>query len=124
MSTGVIVGDFHVGGKVTFVPTYTDGDTSHSNQTWLVYDAISGGSNIAQLINGSTFDTATLIQRTADGDASNDSSVLLGKYLSIEVEFDVTGVVEIGRFGPIGPGFSKRLSKVYRRYYDEDGNRL
>lgn len=49
---------------------------------------------------------------------------MLGLYLAVEVEFDVSGVVEIGRFGPIGPGFSKRARKMYRRYFDENGNRI
>ncbi len=124
MSTGVIVGDFHVGGRVTFVPTYTGGDTSHSNQVWYVYAVPSGGPNVGGINNGGVSDTAVLRQSSADSDPSNDSSFLLGKYVSIEVEFDVTGVYETPRFGPIGPGFWKKPKKVYRRYYDEDGNRL
>lgn len=123
MSTGKIVGDFHVGGKVTFVPTYTGGDTSHTGQTWYVYTSPSGGSPLYTLGFGST-DNATLVLSDLLGNATNDSSLLLGKYLAIEVEFDVSGVVEFGRYGPIGPGFSKRAKKVYRRYFDENGNRI
>jgi hypothetical protein len=45
-------------------------------------------------------------------------------------EFDVSGSAESARVGPItssstGPGFwKKRLRKTYRRYFDENGNRI
>lgn len=125
MSSGVIAGDFHVGGTVRFVPTYTDGDTSHCCNAWFVYDRPAGGVNVTQIFSGISLDEIRLNQSISLGDATDDSSSLLGKWISCEVEFDVTGIAESARFGPIGPGFAlPRMQKVVRRYFDDEGNRI